>query len=312
MGNVVSILVFLDDALKVWYWLQLHLQLHRFQSLFFWMTLWKTVWRIPLSEPTGSFNPCFSGWRSERNSYPSSRYSRGVSILVFLDDALKVPHIRWMRLNQEGFNPCFSGWRSESRKIQCRPDHVLMFQSLFFWMTLWKPYRGGRGIDVIGFNPCFSGWRSERLDRSVYDVWTYWFQSLFFWMTLWKRGGAVEEGEGWCFNPCFSGWRSESVQMGKETKTNETVSILVFLDDALKVLPEGVLHLETRVSILVFLDDALKVLPACWTSSIARSFNPCFSGWRSESWAGRHTVHIAIMFQSLFFWMTLWKRLMNR
>ena len=109
-----------------------------FQSLFFWMTLWKrslvrsgrnygacfnpcfSGWRsercifLPFWVCDTSFNPCFSGWRSESGDIGANLVIEVVSILVFLDDALKADRLKLFIM--EDFK----------------------FQSLFFWMTLWK------------------------------------------------------------------------------------------------------------------------------------------------------------------------------
>ena len=157
-----------------------------------------------------------------------------------------------------------------------------LFQSLFFWMTLWKSFLQTEPRKVLCFNPCFSGWRSESALLWVLDLdigvsilvflddalkavsflnlkVTDEFQSLFFWMTLWKSSSWWK-------------WRHDP-----------NVSILVFLDDALKASLLKDSSIPSDVSILVFLDDALKE-----------------DGRRGPAELGAG-------FQSLFFWMTLWK-----
>ena len=64
------------------------------------------------------------------------------------------------------------------------------------------------------------------------------------------------------------------------------VSILVFLDGALKVSNIPEVSVMTIVSILVFLDGALKGWITETPVSGYNGFNPCFSGWRSESFQG--------------------------
>jgi len=186
--QMVSILVFLDDALKVRACIGRSPD-REFQSLFFWMTLWKLSDHGSPSMHRSSFNPCFSGWRSESLTADGSRKQRDqfqslffwmtlwkpdkwirrrnwtiVSILVFLDDALKVSVLVAPDVSRPSFNPCFSGWRSERWDRQSEIPGRSLFQSLFFWMTLWK-WCGitGREVSPQSFNPCFSGWRSESL-----------------------------------------------------------------------------------------------------------------------------------------------------
>jgi len=84
---LVSILVFLDGALKA------------------------GILSRVLGKPK-CFNPCFSGWRSERGRGDMLMQIERVSILVFLDGALKA---------------------GKSQKLTVL--HIL-FQSLFFWMAL--------------------------------------------------------------------------------------------------------------------------------------------------------------------------------
>ncbi len=223
---------------------------------------WRSESRNHMTSPRGKicFNPCFSGWRSERQR--NGRHNGKlitVSILVFLDGALKAKR-----------SGVVSHWR--------------LFQSLFFWMALWKSY------------------------RLYFCVRLYLFQSLFFWMALWKQILVI--------------MRQLYVR----------VSILVFLDGALKDIFHSLYLIADLVSILVFLDGALKAervksWPFCtfcfnpcfsgWRSESQapdkvtitdQGFNPCFSGWRSESSTNKARNEASWMFQSLFFWMALWKR----
>jgi len=60
------------------------------------------------------------------------------------------------------------------------------------------------------------------------------------------------------FNPCFSGWRSERYWCKNQISPKRVVSILVFLDGALKEAPGRMALSAGLVSILVFLDGALK------------------------------------------------------
>jgi len=60
------------------------------------------------------------------------------------------------------------------------------------------------------------------------------------------------------FNPCFPGSSAESRNGPGHRRTRSIVSILVFLDQALKEPVGPVPGEEALVSILVFLDQALK------------------------------------------------------
>ncbi len=169
--------------------------------------------------------------------------------------------------------------------------------------------------------------------KIVNDVWTKRggeFQSLFFWMALWKI---------LFWDACrYSLVVSILVFLDGALKANELVSdpisgkvsILVFLDGALKDEDRCERGGCDRVSILVFLDGALKGSRWPLVSFSRSSFNPCFSGWRSERSVILTTDNYAdvsilvfldgalkvydpelfeydVMFQSLFFWMALWK-----
>jgi len=132
----VSILVFLDDALKV-------------------------CCDFSCASLNSGFNPCFSGWRSERHGF----WQEGAEIFSFnpcfsgwrSESLLPCPAEGAHR----GFNPCFSGWRSESSTRGRQAFLIYRFQSLFFWMTLWKSVTTEKWKHDLCFNPCFSGWRSE-------------------------------------------------------------------------------------------------------------------------------------------------------
>ncbi len=81
-----------------------------------------------------------------------------------------------------------------------------------------------------------------------------------------------------CFNPCFLGSCSPRLRMHSLSEKMTLVSILVFLDLALRVYPPRVpAHLGV-VSILVFLDLALRVPLGHPRGSITTGFNPCFLG----------------------------------
>ena len=139
-GEIVSILVFLDDALK----------------------------------------GCPRSWQ----------YSTGVvSILVFLDDALKGWNIRSRSQNEIQFQSLFFWMTLWKGRQELNAEVLDEFQSLFFWMTLWKgrcdqaePRLLAVSILVFLDDALKVGGRHSPL--GVYN----WFQSLFFWMTLWKSG----------------------------------------------------------------------------------------------------------------------------
>jgi len=160
----------------------------------------------------------------------------------------------------------------------------LVFQSLFWWMSLWKPpynlrVEGGE----LSFNPCFGGCRSERVVLLARGRSLLVFQSLFWWMSLWKAS-------------CLRGrW------------TQHHVSILVLVDVALKGQNSGDADPDWSRFQSLFWWMSLWKTVAEWLPIAGSSFNPCFGGCRSESWISKPTSLTVFLFQSLFWWMSLWK-----
>jgi len=72
------------------------------------------------------------------------------------------------------------------------------------------------------------------------------------------------------------------VYAGRTSGVDRPVSILVFLDQALKDPASGPRRFLLWVSILVFLDQALKAAGATSINVILFSFNPCFPGSSAE------------------------------
>jgi len=111
-----------------------------------------------------------------------------VSILVFLDQALKENTTHLVDLKKTSFNPCFPGSSAE----RALPD---------FERTA-----------LAGFNPCFPGSSAERKQVRCH------------------RPRIAS------FNPCFPGSSAESDMKQSLGFMYLFVSILVFLDQALKEL----------------------------------------------------------------------------
>jgi len=93
----------------------------------------------------------------------------------------------------------------------------------------------GGGSYAASFNPCFPGSSAESLDA---------FAGI----------GILSKG----FNPCFPGSSAESGA------------------------GEGWDYISSSVSILVFLDQALKVDAEKMSAELTASFNPCFPGSSAE------------------------------
>jgi len=207
------------------------------------------------------------------------------------------------------------------------------FQSLFSWIKRWKRIlKMTPTIYQACFNPCFPGSSAESLRLNVKGGFTY------------------------GFNPCFPGSSAESLadlrsKMAKEVfqslfswikrwkLSNQAVlteilyvSILVFLDQALKAWFASGWVLFRGVSILVFLDQALKgrinILEGAvrsgfqslfswikrWKLIASQSlawiegcFNPCFPGSSAERRMAGRGQRKESKFQSLFSWIKRWK-----
>ena len=135
----------------------------------------------------------------------------------------------------------------------------------------------------MGFNPCFSGCRSESSYLKGEKSAKLCFNPCFSGCRS-ERNVSPEDVEAFrSFNPCFSGCRSERQNRNGWCYLERFVSILVFLDVALKDVAESNSQNRNGVSILVFLDVALKAILRKMIGAPTRCFNPCFSGCRSES-----------------------------
>ena len=177
------------------------------------MSLWKPVWR-----------------------YPAGR-DPAVSILVFVDVALKASRSSRGRHGGCSFNPCFGGCRSERMLEYALYPLWWSFQSFFSWMSLWKHTAPITIWEKTAFQSLFS-WMSlwKTYLFIPYTITIQKFQSLFSWMSLWKDNLSVYEEPNngvsilvfvdvalkgllprWnpcllqCFNPCFGGCRSERI-----------------------------------------------------------------------------------------------------
>ena len=205
--------------------------------MFSWNSLFDLVSCAISVSKLKSFNPCFPGTRSSTTRLPqdlhdvvqfqslfswNSLFDDGaycggaetnrVSILVFLELALR-PHGMVTLLRQSFcFNPCFPGTRSSTTGFISSEYFVTKFQSLFSWNSLfdmivrdedievittfqslfsWNSLFDLRcfalGLDVDGFNPCFPGTRSST-----------------------SEAGRIPRLRAPRFNPCFPGTRSST------------------------------------------------------------------------------------------------------
>ncbi len=110
----VSILILLDGTLEDRRQQNRQAGTNMFQSLFYWMVLWKVLAVLAV----------FKG--------------KDVSILILLDGTLEVTLLEFYQENGESFNPYFIGWYSGRMPPILMPPILTQFQSLFYWMVLWK------------------------------------------------------------------------------------------------------------------------------------------------------------------------------
>ena len=138
---------------------------------------------------------------------------------------------------------------------------VEVFQSLFWWILLWKrEVHWTIGWTCFRFNPYSDGYCSERSYSAKIYFYYHMFQSLFWWILLWKSVKRdCQIWEDFCFNPYSDGYCSERRNARNSHSGDVRVSILILMDIALKV---------TSI-------DRLIICP--------------------------------ILFQSLFWWILLWK-----
>ena len=138
-----------------------------------------------------------------------------------------------------GFNPCSLGCCSE-RHIEVLTDFcVVMFQSLFSWMLLWKT----NGIRIrelhwFSFNPCSLGCCSESRDGQITDPdrVPVRFNPCSLGCCSERKKTPRRAHHTSSFNPCSLGCCSESQGGQPKPESVSEVSILVLLDVALKVL----------------------------------------------------------------------------
>jgi len=136
---------------------------------------------------------------------------------------------------------------------------TVLFQSLFSWNSLFDSTSGMPAVGAGSFNPCFPGTRSSTLGILVQRAVSLKFQSLFSWNSLfdaivcsvsrsgqrfqslfsWNslfdvRRSEVEIMKVRSFNPCFPGTRSSTCLLSVTAAIWCIVSILVFLELALR------------------------------------------------------------------------------
>jgi len=107
------------------------------------------------------------------------------------------------------------------------------------------------------------------------------------------------------FNPCFGGFCFKTHLQREYQTSQHTVSILVLVDFALKLMHPVVSLVLDTVSILVLVDFALKLSTGSKFSFQFICFNPCFGGFCFKTQVLSPLPSVYSLFQSLFWWILL-------
>ena len=158
------------------------------------------------------FNPCFPGSSAERQLHRFWNPQTKVSILVFLDQALKVTSLPSPNSLVNCFNPCFPGSSAERVSTSRRVLIVHVFQSLFSWIKRWKWLLPSALHHRILVSILVFLDQALKVSDKAGEQWSHpKFQSLFSWIKRWKLTACRPNPSGLaCFNPCFPGSSAES------------------------------------------------------------------------------------------------------
>ncbi len=102
------------------------------------------------------------------------------------------------------------------------------------------------------------------------------------------------------FNPCFNGRGVKTTEIGICLFRLFSVSILVLMEEALRLT--GILFHFFRffVSILVLMEEALRPIHPCIMLLLLFRFNPCFNGRGVKTYGQMPYYQTKFLFQSLF------------
>jgi len=160
----------------------------------------------------------------------------------------------------------------------------------------------------FSFNPCFHGCCSETVSQMTQKLGCSMFQSLFSWMLLWDQWRDI--AASWADPVSILVFMDVALRPYCRSGCScaYLVSILVFMDVALRHCNRrSTLWGRPHVSILVFMDVALRLITCrCYISPYS-----CVSILVFMDVALRHLSFFNIpfiiwKFQSLFSWMLLW------
>ena len=181
-----------------------------------------------------------------------------------MDIALKAPIYEPLTLTRLRFNPYSDGYCSESIFFLAVKQIGYWFQSLFWWILLWKilylilPLESGyvsililmdialKVLANLSFSIFFLvvsililmdiALKDRSVDRRRDGC--IMFQSLFWWILLWKYAFAViQHVAHHRFNPYSDGYCSESCLLHPiSMRRRQFVSILILMDIALKAI----------------------------------------------------------------------------
>ncbi len=180
---------------------------------------------------------------------------------------------------QVSFNPCFLGSCSPSLTNLLIYQPHACFNPCFLGSCSPRAQAGPSPGQIRCFNPCFLGSCSPRpRTRLIHQAGS--FQSLFSWILLSEDAKPfLELNMLDSFNPCFLGSCSPSVNISLALMIPGAVSILVFLDLALRgscgrsAQSEAKSQFQSLFSWILLSELILMLLILS-----AICFNPCFLG----------------------------------
>jgi len=186
-----------------------------------------------------------------------------VSILVFLELALRLEYVI---------------------SSLCKE---LKFQSLFSWNSLFDTtVFPGSPTSIPVSILVFLELALRLCYEHLFVRCAMWFQSLFSWNSLFdRRDRSRRSCFGRSFNPCFPGTRSSTQSQGEWKHSIQEVSILVFLELALRLweTPAGVKIYLREFQSLFSWNSLFDHIGKQLNESEEACFNPCFPGTRSST-----------------------------
>ena len=227
------------------------------------------------------FNPCCIGLAiAASQSGDACRSHHQVSILVVLDQPLR-PAIAAEDAIRYCFNPCCIGLAIAARLGVCRCHRHTAVSIL---VVLDQPLRPATdsmqgSLTMRCFNPCCIGLAIAAFCLLLPRAEVAGFNPCCIGLAIAAERRSNGADAVWCFNPCCIGLAIAAIQFGSVMDGLKTVSILVVLDQPLRL---GARRYVDRcvliVSILVVLDQPLRLFILSYALMRVDGFNPCCIG----------------------------------